>query len=76
MPGRGGSDWLTDSALYGVPTYVSACVALVARLNAGTLDWFGTSMGGLIGMAYASLPNNPIRKLILNDVGPSLNFSA
>jgi len=68
MPGRGASDWLPDAALYGVPTYVSACVALVARLNAGTLDWFGTSMGGLIGMAYASLPNNPIRKLILNDV--------
>lgn len=76
MPGRGASDWLSDAALYGVPTYVNACVALVARLNAGTLDWFGTSMGGLIGMAYASLPNNPIRKLILNDVGPSLNFSA
>lgn len=76
MPGRGQSDWLPDPALYAVPTYVNACVALVARLNPGTLDWFGTSMGGLIGMGYASLPNNPIRKLILNDVGPSLNFSA
>lgn len=76
MPGRGQSDWLPDPALYAVPTYVSACVALMARLNPGTLDWFGTSMGGLIGMGYASLPNNPIRKLILNDVGPSLNFAA
>lgn len=76
MPGRGLSDWLPDPALYAVPTYVNACVALVARLNPGTLDWFGTSMGGLIGMGYASLPNNPIRKLILNDVGPSLNFKA
>lgn len=76
MPGRGGSDWLTDSALYGVPTYVSACVALVARLNAGTLDWFGTSMGGLIGMALASLPGNPIRKLVLNDIGPTLDPAA
>ena len=76
MPGRGQSDWLSDPALYAVPTYVSACVALVARLNPGTLDWFGTSMGGLIGMGYASLPKNPIRKLILNDVGPSLNFTA
>ena len=76
MPGRGQSDWLPDPALYAVPTYVSACVALVARLNPGTLDWLGTSMGGLIGMGYASLPNNPIRKLMLNDVGPSLNFAA
>lgn len=76
MPGRGLSDWLPDPALYAVPMYVNACVALVARLNPGTLDWFGTSMGGLIGMGYASLPNNPIRKLILNDVGPTLNFAA
>lgn len=76
MPGRGASDWLPDPAQYAVPTYVNACVALVARLNPGTLDWLGTSMGGLIGMGYASLPNNPIRKLIMNDVGPSLNFSA
>lgn len=76
MPGRGASDWLSDPAMYAVPTYVNACVALVARLNPSTLDWLGTSMGGLIGMGYASLPNNPIRKLILNDVGPSLNFAA
>lgn len=76
MPGRGASDWLPDPALYAVPTYVNACVALVARLNPEVLDWFGTSMGGLIGMGYACLPKNPIRKLILNDVGPTLNFSA
>lgn len=76
MPGRGGSDWLPEPTLYAVPMYVNACVTLVARLNASTLDWFGTSMGGLIGMGYACLPNNPIRKLILNDVGPSLDFKA
>lgn len=76
MPGRGKSDWLPDPALYAVPTYVNACVTLVARLNPEVLDWFGTSMGGLIGMGYACLPKNPIRKLILNDVGPTLNFSA
>ncbi|WP_370262040.1 alpha/beta fold hydrolase [Limnobacter sp.] len=76
VPGRGQSDWLADPNLYAIPTYVSAMVALVARLNPGTLDWLGTSMGGLIGMGYASLPGNPVRKLILNDVGPSLNFEA
>jgi pimeloyl-ACP methyl ester carboxylesterase len=76
MPGRGRSDWLIDPSLYAVPTYVTACVALIARLNPGSLDWLGTSMGGLIGMAYASLPGNPIKRLILNDVGPSLSFPA
>lgn len=76
MPGRGRSDWLPDPALYAVPTYVNACVALVARLDVDSVDWLGTSMGGLIGMAYASLPGTPIQRLILNDVGPSLNFPA
>jgi pimeloyl-ACP methyl ester carboxylesterase len=47
-------------------------VTLIARLNVEQVDWFGTSMGGLIGMGLASLPKSPIRKLLLNDVGPRL----
>ncbi|MBC7404243.1 MAG: alpha/beta hydrolase [Cytophaga sp.] len=74
--GRGQSDSLPHPQLYQVPQYVSDMVTLLARLDVAKLDWFGTSMGGLIGMGLASLPNNPIRKLVLNDVGPSLNFEA
>jgi pimeloyl-ACP methyl ester carboxylesterase len=74
--GRGQSDSLPNPQLYQVPQYVSDMVTLLARLDVTTVDWFGTSMGGLIGMGLASLPNNPIRKLILNDVGPSLNLEA
>lgn len=74
--GRGQSDWLRNPQLYQIPQYVSDMVSLLARINADTVDWFGTSMGGLIGMALASLPDNPIRKLILNDVGPALNLDA
>jgi pimeloyl-ACP methyl ester carboxylesterase len=33
-------------------------------------------MGGVIGMALASLPDNPIRKLLLNDIGPSIDAEA
>jgi pimeloyl-ACP methyl ester carboxylesterase len=51
-------------------------VTLIARLNVGQVDWFGTSMGGLIGMGLAGLPQAPIRKLLLNDVGPRLAASA
>lgn len=74
--GRGRSDWLTDPQLYQIPQYVSDMVTLVARLDADSIDWFGTSMGGLIGIIYASLRNNSIRKLLLNDVGPVLNYEA
>lgn len=72
--GRGQSDFLPNPQLYQIPQYVSDMVTLLARLNAQTVDWFGTSMGGLIGLILASMKQNPVRKLILNDVGPSLNF--
>ncbi|MBI4996909.1 MAG: alpha/beta hydrolase [Rhodocyclales bacterium] len=38
--------------------------------SAPELDWIGTSMGGLIGMLLAAKPGSPIRRLVLNDVGP------
>lgn len=74
--GRGRSDHLANPQLYQLPQYVSDMVTLLARANAETVDWFGTSMGGLIGLVLAGMKHNPIRKLILNDVGPSLNFEA
>jgi pimeloyl-ACP methyl ester carboxylesterase len=40
------------------------------------IDWVGTSMGGLIGMMLASKPNSPIRRLVLNDVGPFVSWQA
>ena len=70
MPGRGRSDWLDDGAAYGFPTYLAVLSALYARLDVTALDWVGTSMGGLIGMLFACLPQSPVRRLVLNDVGP------
>jgi pimeloyl-ACP methyl ester carboxylesterase len=68
--GRGYSDWLANPMLYQVPTYVGDMVTLLARANAKTVHWFGTSMGGLIGMGLASLKGNPIERMILNEMGP------
>jgi pimeloyl-ACP methyl ester carboxylesterase len=70
VAGRGRSDWLADPMAYQIPQYVSDMVTLVARLDAEKVDWVGTSMGGLIGLALAAQPNAPIRKLVLNDAGP------
>lgn len=74
--GRGASSWLKNPQFYAVPQYVSDMVTLLARLNAVQVDWFGTSMGGLIGMGLGALPENPIRRMVLNDVGPKIDFAA
>jgi pimeloyl-ACP methyl ester carboxylesterase len=74
--GRGRSGWLRNPMYYQIPQYVSDMVTLVARLDVKQVDWVGSSMGGLIGMGLASLENSPVRKLVLNDVGPALDFAA
>jgi pimeloyl-ACP methyl ester carboxylesterase len=82
--GRGQSDWLKDPAGYVLPTYVGDMLQLLAQLNAAapvaTLDWVGTSMGGLIGMGLCGTPNLPlpvpVRRLVLNDVGPAIEWKA
>ncbi|MCZ7563885.1 MAG: alpha/beta hydrolase [Burkholderiales bacterium] len=70
MPGRGFSDWLRDPAEYAIPTYVNDVVTLVARLDVEMVDWVGTSMGGLVGMALAAQPGAPVRRMVLNEAGP------
>ena len=70
VAGRGRSDWLADPMAYSIPQYVSDMVTLIARLDVEKVDWVGTSMGGLIGLALAAQPNTPIAKLVLNDAGP------
>jgi pimeloyl-ACP methyl ester carboxylesterase len=73
--GRGESDRLVDPSGYQISAYVADMVTLLARLDARTVHWVGTSMGGLIGMALAALPDSPIRRLVLNDVGPAIDAS-
>ena len=73
--GRGDSDFLTNPMYYGVPQYVSDIVTLIARLAPKQLDFFGTSMGGLIGMVLAGMEHQPVRRLLLNDVGPRIEFA-
>ena len=69
VAGRGHSDWLSDPMAYQIPQYVSDMVTLIARLDVEKVDWVGTSMGGLIGLALAAQPNTPVAKLVLNDAG-------
>ena len=74
--GRGQSSRLRDPAGYGVPQYLADMVTLIARLGVDRVDWVGTSMGGLIGMALAAQEGTPIGKMLLNDVGPLITLDS
>lgn len=80
VAGRGHSDWLADPMQYQIATYAADLAAVVAHLRAQSpgvpIDWVGTSMGGLIGMALAAHPQTALRRLVLNDVGPVIQWEA
>lgn len=84
--GRGRSEWLSDPMAYQIPQYASDMLTLLAQVNTATgtglvsLDWVGTSMGGLVGMVLAGQPGLPlplpIGRLVLNDVGPAIAWAS
>jgi len=76
MVGRGTSSWLADPLGYIVPAYVGHVLQFLKEQRLDTVDWVGTSMGGLIGMLIAAGENNPIRRLVLNDIGPFISQAA
>jgi pimeloyl-ACP methyl ester carboxylesterase len=86
VAGRGHSDWLSDPMDYQLPTYAGDLACLLAHLRVEyaaahpgaalgelRIDWVGTSMGGLIGMMLAALPQAAINRLVLNDIGPEID---
>ena len=74
--GRGCSDRLENPLGYQVAQYIADMVTLLARLNAASVDWVGTSMGGLIGLGVAALSGSPVRRLVLNDIGPTIEAAS
>jgi len=75
MVGRGQSQWLDDPAGYTPQHYIQHLAFIVAELGLGEVDWIGTSMGGLIGQLAASSGAIPMRRLVLNDIGPFISQS-
>lgn len=70
IAGRGDSDWLEDPGRYNYLQYCLDLTTLIARTGRMEIDWIGTSMGGILGMLLASRPKSPIRRLVMNDIGP------
>ena len=84
MPGRGKSDWLDNKEDYNylwasqdkVPLFHNILVSLIARLGVDSVYWIGTSMGGLLGIELAAQKASPIRRLVLNDIGPFVSSAS
>lgn len=68
--GRGRSGRLGPLADYEIPQYIQDITTMLAAERLRSVDWIGTSMGGLIGMSVAAMAGTPIRRMLINDVGP------
>jgi pimeloyl-ACP methyl ester carboxylesterase len=76
LAGRGRSGWLADSDNYSVAQYASDMITVMARIGATEVDWIGTSLGGLTGIHVGGLSRAPIRRMVVNDIGPVLSWHA
>ena len=76
MAGRGGSDWLPAAPHYHFGQFLADIDSMFAQLEVQEADWVGTSMGGLLGLLLASRPTNPVRRLVMNDIGAFVPMDA
>jgi pimeloyl-ACP methyl ester carboxylesterase len=78
MAGRGKSDFLPPAA-YNYLQYVTDCRFLMKHYGLDKVDWVGTSLGGILAFMIAGaegLDSSPIRRLVLNDIGPFVTASS
>jgi pimeloyl-ACP methyl ester carboxylesterase len=76
LVGRGLSDRLSSPEDYDLPQYVLDMTTLLASIGVASVNWIGCSLGGLIGIVLAGMPNSPIGRLLVNDIGPEMPVSA
>lgn len=70
--GRGESQWGPPME-YTLPGYVSDVAAMLDQLDARKVALIGTSMGGIISIAYAGGYPERVDKLVINDIGPEID---
>ena len=72
--GRGQSSWSQHpEAEYSIKHYTQIALGLMEHYGMEQAGWFGTSMGGLIGMRIASGPMaHRLNYLVINDIGPEV----
>jgi pimeloyl-ACP methyl ester carboxylesterase len=76
FPGRGDSEWPLSPLEYNFAQFVADARTLLAQQGLKSVDWIGTSMGGLLGMMLAAQPSSPVRRLVMNDIGAFVPMDA
>ena len=69
--GHGESSW-SSAGTYQYRDQVSDLAGLVDQLGLTRFTLIGTSMGGIIAMAYAEAHAEPLVRLVINDIGPDV----
>ena len=69
--GRGESQW-SPAGAYQYGDYASDLEGIVDQLGLERFTLVGTSMGGVISMAYAGANPGRLERLVINDIGPDL----
>lgn len=72
LRGRGRSDYARDPASYAPPQYFDDLRALAIASRLGEFAVIGTSFGGLLAMALASVMPCAVRGAAMNDIGPEI----
>ena len=70
--GRGASGWLLEQSDYSPCSHVEQLRQLIAHLGGGPVYLLGSSLGGSVGIEIAARWPRMVKRLILNDIGPSV----
>ena len=73
--GRGQSARDPNSAQYVAGTYAGDVIQLLDELGIDKAVFLGTSLGGLVTMIVATVASDRMAGVMLNDVGPELDYS-
>jgi len=73
LRGRGQSDRDPNFMNYQVPTYVNDVFSLMIAANVHQAAFIGTSLGGLVSMAFATSKPTMMKGIVLNDIGPEID---
>jgi pimeloyl-ACP methyl ester carboxylesterase len=73
--GHGESAW-SPAGAYQYRDQVSDLAAVVDKLGLSRFTLIGTSMGGIIAMAYAGAHPDRLTHLVINDIGPDVEVGS